>query len=153
MEQKNYTHVRGLLGYDRLEHPELLSELNELLSLWSLWKNLYCVTMKQASCRREGSRQVRRHEKKSRTSAQRLLDSGQLSKEHEKQIKDHLSALNPFEMKAQIQQKEDALWLKRAELMKQEGVEMLASEGRSTLRSEQPSEAEKQQTTQTRRVS
>jgi len=122
VEQKNYTHVRGLLGYDRLEHPELLSELNELLSLWSLWKNLYCVTMKQASCRREGSRQVRRHEKKNRTPAQRLLDSGQLSKEHEKQIKDHLSALNPFEMKAQIQQKEDALWLTRAELMEQEGV-------------------------------
>jgi hypothetical protein len=64
VEQKNYTHVRGLLGYDRLAHQELLPELNELLSLWSLWKNLYCVTMKQESCHREGSKQVRRHSKK-----------------------------------------------------------------------------------------
>ena len=56
-------------------------------------------------------------------------------------------------MKAKIQQKEDALWLTRAELMEQEGVEMLAFEGRSTLRSEPPSEVEKQQATQTRRVS
>lgn len=37
--QQNYTHVRSLLGYDRLDHQELLPQLNELLSLWSLWRN------------------------------------------------------------------------------------------------------------------
>lgn len=153
VEQKNYTHVRGLLGYDRLEHQELLTRLNELLSLWSLWKNLFCITMKQENCHRDGTKQVRRHEKKSRTPAQRLLDSGALSKGHEKLIKNRLLTLNPFEMKVEIQQNEDTFWLKRAKLIAREGGEMLASEGSSTLCSEQPSEAEKQQSTQTRRVS
>lgn len=60
VEQKNNTHVRGLLGYDRLEYQAQRPELNELLSLWSLWKNLFCVTMKQESCHRKGSKQVRR---------------------------------------------------------------------------------------------
>ena len=33
LEQKNWTYVRGLLGYERLEHPELLEDLNALLKL------------------------------------------------------------------------------------------------------------------------
>jgi hypothetical protein len=148
VEQKNYTHVRSLLGYDRLEHPELLPELNELLSLWSLWKNLFCVTMKQESCHRVGSKQVRRHSKKSYTPAQRLLDSGHLSTEHKKQLKAQLSSLDPFKMKAEIKQKEDEFWSKRELLMKREEDEWLASEGSSALRSEQPSEALNQPQTQ-----
>ena len=33
LEQKNWTYVRGLLGYEPLEHPELLEDLNALLKL------------------------------------------------------------------------------------------------------------------------
>ena len=66
VEQKNHTHVRQFLGYERLEHRELLEDLNELLKLWSQWRNLFCVTMKQESKHREGSRQIRRHEKQGR---------------------------------------------------------------------------------------
>lgn len=56
VEQKNHTHVRQFLGYERLEHSELLDDLNERLKLWSQWRNLFCVTIKQESKRREGSR-------------------------------------------------------------------------------------------------
>ena len=38
VEQKNHTHVRQFLGYDRLEHRELLDELNDLLKLRGLWR-------------------------------------------------------------------------------------------------------------------
>lgn len=148
VEQKNYTHVRSLLGYDRLEHQELLPKLNELLSLWSLWKNLYCVTMKQESCHREGSKQVRRHHKKSYTPAQRLLDSETLTVSQKKQIKHLQKAQNPFALKTEIRRKEDEFWSKRAELLQQEEDKWLATEGRSTLRSEQPSVAEKEPETQ-----
>ena len=61
VEQKNYTHVRQLLGYERIEHQELLGELNQLLEKWSQWKNLFCVTMKQKSRIRGGSRQKSTH--------------------------------------------------------------------------------------------
>lgn len=143
VEQKNYTHVRGLLGYDRLEHQELLPKLNKLLSLWSLWKNLYCVTMKQESCHREGSKQVRRHYKNSCTPAQRLLDRGKLSAAQKNQIEELQSKHNPFRLRAEIKLLEDEFWQARAELLQQEDDEWLASEGCSTLRSEQPSERQR----------
>lgn len=148
VEQKNYTHVRSLLGYDRLEHLELLPKLNELLSLWSLWKNLFCVTMKQESCRRIGSKQIRQHSKKSYTPAQRLLDSGKLSITHKKQLKEQLASQDPFKMKSKIKQIEDEFWNLREQLMRDEEEEWLASEGSSSLRSEEPSEAQDQPQTQ-----
>lgn len=153
VEQKNYTHVRNFLGYDRLYHHELLDELNELLQLWSLWKNLYSVTMKQKSRVREGSKFVRRHSKKSYTPAQRLLMSGKLSAEQTAIIKQHLKINNPFEMQVEIRRRENAFWAKRNELIKKESEESLASEGSSPLRSEQPSEATNQPKTKNRRVS
>lgn len=141
--QKNHTHVRGLLGYDRIEHPGLLAGLNELLSLWSLWKNLFCVTMKQESCRREGSRQVRRHAKTSQTPAQRLPGSGKLGPGHRKQIEELLGKHDPFKMKAEIRSLENAFWSHRERLTREEQEERLASGGRPPLRSEQPPEANK----------
>jgi len=45
----------------------LSTNLNDLLKLWSRWRNLFYVTMKHESKRREGSRQIRRHMKKGRT--------------------------------------------------------------------------------------
>jgi hypothetical protein len=148
VEQKNYTHVRGLLGYERLSHQELLPELNELLSLWSLWKNLFSVTMKQESCHRVGSKQVRRHSKISQTPAQRLIDSESLTAAEKKYLKAQISSNNPFTMKAEIDARADAFWRKRNELLEQDEGERLASEGCSTLRSKQPSEALNQPQTQ-----
>jgi hypothetical protein len=69
VEQKNYTHVRQLLGYERLEHEELVEPVNELLQVWSLWRNLYCATMKHICSHREG-RLIRRHEQPRLTPAQ-----------------------------------------------------------------------------------
>ena len=103
--------------------------------------------MKQESCLRVGSKQVRRHSKKSYTPAQRLLDSGKLSEKHRNQLKEQLSGLNPFELKAEIKNKEDEFWRDRAILIAQE-EERLASKGSSTLRSEQPLEAQNQPQTQ-----
>ena len=96
VEQKNYTHVRQLLGYERLGHPELLVPLNELLKLWSQWKNLYCTTMEQVSSTREAGKQKRQHVKLPQTPAQRLLASGQLSEPQRWLIEESLRATNPI---------------------------------------------------------
>lgn len=103
VEQKNYTHVRQLLGYDRLDHEELLEPINQLLTTWSMWKNLYCVTMEQLSCQREGSRQIRKHAKVNRTPTQRLLDSQTLSKDEELHVNELIGKTDPFELKNQIE--------------------------------------------------
>lgn len=141
VEQKNHTHARQLLGYDRIEHPELLEALNELLSEWSLFKNLFCVTMKQESKRREGSRQIRRHENQSRTPAQRLLDSGALSRENEQRLRKLPAEINPFEMRRRIRELEDDFWRLREEQYQREREAGLALEGAPPLRSGTPSRA------------
>ena len=143
VEQKNWTHVRQLLGYERLEHRELLDDLNELLKLWSRWRNLFCVTMKQESKRREGSRQIRRHEKQGRTPARRLIESGQLRKEQRCELETQLSTLNPFAMRREIRRLEDRLWSRRDELYAQEDRAALALAGVPPLRSGPPARASK----------
>jgi len=143
VEQKKWTHVRQLLGYERLEHRELLDDLNELLKLWSRWRNLFCVTMKQESKRREGSRQIRRHEKQGRTPARRLIESGQLRKEQRCELEIQLSTLNPFAMRREIRRLEDRLWSRRDELYAQEDRAALALAGVPPLRSGPPARASK----------
>lgn len=120
VEQKNYTHVRQLLGYERLGHAELLAPLNELLELWSQWKNLYCTTMEQISSTRAGGKQKRQHVKLPQTPAQRLLASGQLSATQRERIEKALRETNPFAMKKRIERLLEALWRKRKQLLKNE---------------------------------
>lgn len=156
VEQKNYTHVRQLLGYDRLAHHELIEPLERLLSLWSLWKNLYCVTMEQISKRREGSRQIRTHAKRNRTPAQRLLESPHLDVQNRQRLEQQLATGNPIEMKKQIESLLEEVWARAGELEKTPDAphgRELASEGSPTLRSVQPSEARKPTTDQVAMVS
>jgi hypothetical protein len=143
VEQKNHTHVRQLLGYERLGHRELLDDLNDLLKLWSQWRNLFCVTMKQESKRREGSRQIRRHEKQGRSPARRLIDSGQLRKEEVLKLETQLSTLNPFALRKEIRRLEDRLWSRREELYAQEEREALVLACAPPLRSVPPARASK----------
>ncbi len=118
VEQKNYTHVRQLLGYERLGERALLAPRNQLLELWSLWKNLYCTTMEQLSATREGSKQRRQHLKRPQTPAQRLLASGQLNESQRRRIEEHLERTNPFVMKVGIEKLLGQIWKKRSRLLR-----------------------------------
>jgi hypothetical protein len=148
VEQKNHTHVRQFLGFERIEHHDLLDDLNELLKLWSLWRNLFCVTMKQSGKRREGCRQIRTHEKRGRTPAQRLVDSEDVQEGHKRKLRKLLDETNPFTMREQIQRLEDRFWNRRAELYRQAEEEeaSLALAGGSPLRSEPPARAKPSKT-------
>ena len=143
VEQKNHTHVRQFLGYERLEHRELLDDLNKLLQLWSQWRNLFCVTMKQESKWREGSRQIRRHEKRGRTPAQRLIESGDLQPAERLKLEIQLSTLDPFVMRKEIRRLEDEVWSRRKTLYEEAEHEALALAGVPPLRSGTPARASK----------
>lgn len=131
VEQKNYTHVRQLLGYDRLAEEELLEPINELLKTWSLWKNLYCVTMEQLSCTREGSKQFRTHAKVNRTPAQRLLDTHKLSSNEVTTLEEMLNITDPFKLKEQIEK--ELKVVQKIVLKKQAEKEAIRAEEESLL--------------------
>lgn len=74
VEQKNYTHVRQFLGYERIDYQQLLEPLSEVCRAWSLWNNLYRVQMKQLESRREGTRRRRRHDPTPQSAARRIME-------------------------------------------------------------------------------
>jgi len=104
VEQKNWTHVRQLLGYQRLEQPALIPLINDLYRAWSLFHNFFCPTLKLRSKSRQGAKTTRRYFKP-RTPFQRLLDSPHLSQGQKDRLRAQHQHLNPFDLKEQVEQK------------------------------------------------
>jgi hypothetical protein len=74
VEQKNWIHVRQLLGYQRIADPNLVVVINHLYEAWSYYRNFFCATQKLLSKTKIGSRYIRRYETAPKTPAQRLLE-------------------------------------------------------------------------------
>jgi hypothetical protein len=74
VEQKNSTHVRQLLGFERLGNDLAVPLVTELLEAWSIWRNGFTTSFKQTSKQRIGSKTVRRHEKVPKTPCERLIE-------------------------------------------------------------------------------
>lgn len=76
VEQKNWTHVRRVMGYSRYDTREALRAMNELYNgELSLMMNLYQPSVKLKAKTRVGSRLRRRYDRP-RTPLERLKDSG-----------------------------------------------------------------------------
>lgn len=73
VEQKNYTHVRQLLGYQRLDNIEILDPLNKILRDWSTLRNHFYPVRKLLSKERIGSRYSKRYDDP-KTPYQRLIE-------------------------------------------------------------------------------
>ena len=57
VEQKNWTHVRQLVGYDRLAEPVQAELLNDLYAQeWGQFRNFFCPAMKHLRTAIEGRR-------------------------------------------------------------------------------------------------
>lgn len=112
VEQKNSTHVRGLLGHDRLGHDQLMAPLSELLEAWCVWRNCFTTTFKQLEKRREGSRTVRVHEKVPKTPCGRLVEycRGVGDTVTADALEAWRSLHDPFELKAWIEAKLTQVW-------------------------------------------
>lgn len=105
VEQKNWTHVRQLLGYDRFDNPGLVPVINDLyLNEWSLFNNYFCPTLKLKEKQRINSRYIKKYELP-QTPYQRLLDSKDVSDEAKKTLVTVYNSLNPFKLKRKIDDK------------------------------------------------
>lgn len=122
VEQKNYTHVRLLVGDDRFAHQELVEPLNAVLQDWSLWNNLYCAQRRLLRKERLANGKVKRHhEKHASTPAARLLARADLLPEHRRKLRALLAAHDPITLKARIERRLKAVYALRAKLLAQEG--------------------------------
>jgi hypothetical protein len=103
VEQKNWTHVRQLLGYQRLEQPELVPLINDLYRTWGLLHNFFCPNLKLLRKTRKGAKTVRKYSPP-QTPYQRLLESEHLSQNQKQKLPDQFQKLNPLQLKKRIEQ-------------------------------------------------
>ena len=63
IENKNWTHIRQYLGYQRFDKPELVDKLNELYtSEWNLYFNFFIPSVKLIEKSRVGSKIVKKYD-------------------------------------------------------------------------------------------
>jgi len=110
VEQKNWSYVRQLLGYDRLDNPELVKLINNLYAnLWSQLQNHFAPTLKLLQKKRINSRYYKKYETP-RTPYQRLVESPHLSEKTKDTLKNQHQALDPFKLRQQIDRQLKAIF-------------------------------------------
>lgn len=109
VEQKNWSAVRRLVGYDRYSTRAALAHLAQVHRLSSLYLNFFQPVMKLQHKRRHGAR-VHRVYDTARTPYRRLVERGVLSPEERNALDRRYRTLNPVRLKARIDAALDALW-------------------------------------------
>ena len=104
VEQKNASHVRPLLGYDRFDDPNCIEDLNDILILHSCWANLFRPCMKLVSKIKEGHRYKKKYDSPM-TPAQRVLKQPGLPAKVYARITAMLQANDCYSLKRLVQEK------------------------------------------------
>jgi hypothetical protein len=105
VEQKNWTHVRHIFGYDRFDDPRLLRLMNDVYqNEWSLYQNHFMPSQKLLSKEKINSKYRRKYEK-AKTPYQRLLESSYIDDDVRMGKALLHQTLNPFELKKRIEKK------------------------------------------------
>lgn len=105
VEQKNWTQVRNLFGYDRLDDEGLVELMNDLYSNeWSLYTNFFKPSLKLIEKIKIGSKYKRKYDIP-KTPYLRVIESDFVSTERKKELHKIFITLNPFELKDAIDRK------------------------------------------------
>lgn len=105
VEQKNFTHVRQLLGYGRiaeLEVRDLVTDLYE--STWLPLRNNFTPVMKLVEKTREGSK-VRKKYDAPATPCDRLLSCPKVSESRKKKLRATRARLDPMELSEELEKR------------------------------------------------
>lgn len=105
VEQKNWSHVRLLLGYQRIDNPELVPKINELYRAWALFNNFFCTNLKLIEKHKVGSHYQKKYDDP-KTPYQRLMASPHLNEFLKTHLTEIYCNLNPFKLKKQIDYKQ-----------------------------------------------
>lgn len=119
VEQKNWTHVRELFGYDRFDSLSQVEWMNDVYQrLWNPLWNYFTPVMKLKSKVREGGKVIKKYDNP-KTPYQRLIDSALLTPEQTIALESEFKKLNPFQLKKELEEK--LKWFFRiAEIRKKE---------------------------------
>ncbi len=105
IEQKNYTHVRKLMGYGRMDKEWQLNKMNDLY--WNeqdFYKNFFLSNKKLIEKKRVGTKIMKKYDIP-RTPFQRLLENKEFPESEKEKLKMIYAKLNPAELKRSLDRK------------------------------------------------
>ena len=109
VEQKNWSVVRRLIGYERYSSEKALTQLNRVYQLVRSYVNFFQPVMQLQSKSRHGAK-VHKVYDAARTPYRRLLESGVLTEGAQKVLAVQYERLNPVRLLGQINQALEKLW-------------------------------------------
>ena len=105
VEQKNFTHVRELFGYERFDTFELSILMDEIYqAYWNPLNNYFIPSLKLISKERIGSKIKKKYDQP-KTPCQRLLESDKVPAQVKRQLRHNLNYKNPFFLKKELEMK------------------------------------------------
>ena len=103
VEQKNFTHVRALFGYDRICGRPRAEVMNRIYrDIWGPLHNFFLPSQKLLTKVRVGSKYVKKYDPP-KTPYQRLLESADLSKEAKLALELKYMGMNPFQLRERLE--------------------------------------------------
>lgn len=109
VEQKNWSVVRRLIGYDRYESPEALVLLETIYEDLRLYVNFFQPVLKLIGKHRGGSKLTKKYDT-ARTPYQRVLESPDVAEEDKKKLRELYLTLNPVTLRRRIDDNVERLW-------------------------------------------
>jgi hypothetical protein len=111
IEQKNWTHVRKIFGYERYDSPPALEAMNDLYqNELRILQNLFLPSMKLLEKTRIGSKLKRRYDQPC-TPLDRLLHCSQADPLKIHKLKNLRESIDPFALAKSIEQKLEPIYL------------------------------------------
>lgn len=109
VEQKNWTAVRQVVGYDRLEGEAACAALTALYLPLRIYLNFFQPVMVLSEKHRDGAKVTKRYEP-AKTPYQRVLDAPEVAEEVKARLRQIYPTLNPAALLRQIETRQQALW-------------------------------------------
>ena len=103
IEQKNWTVIRRVIGYDRFSSRAAFKALEDVYALLRLYINFFQPVSKLVRKSRHGAKVYKVYDT-ARTPYQRLLRSGILTEDKKRELADMYGALNPVTLLEEIRQ-------------------------------------------------
>lgn len=102
IEQRNFTNVRKLLGYSRIDAPEAVDLMNELYAgPWRLYVNFFQPVMQCLEKKRIGSKYVRRYDIP-KTPYQKVMVDRRIDVKVKEKLAQQYASLNPKTLRKEI---------------------------------------------------
>ena len=100
VEQKNWTHVRQIFGYGRIENKAVIELMNDVYrNECALLHNYFYPTIKLKDKERVNAKIIKRFEKEPKTPYQRVMENEHISQEIKDKLTSIFKTLNPFDLR------------------------------------------------------